>query len=296
MKAIEVKELKKSFGAKEVLREVNLTIERGEIFGFLGRNGAGKSTFIQIMTGITQATGGTVALLGEPADRLDAIKQRIGVMPDTSNLYHDMTARAFLNYMAGLSGVRITKQEIGRLLEQVGLSGTERQKIGSFSFGMKKKISIAQALTGNPELLFLDEPTSGLDPESAIDIQRLLLALKAEGKTIFLTSHNLNEIEKICDRVAIMAEGRIVRYGTVASLQEAMRQEIQIRIRTVPRLEPSHLPSYARLLSQTDDCTQLDLSTEEDIPELLVMLAEQDVKVYEVQIERQSLEEIFLAV
>lgn len=296
MKAIEVKELKKSFGAKEVLREVNLTIERGEIFGFLGRNGAGKSTFIQIMTGITQATGGTVALLGEPADRLDAIKQRIGVMPDTSNLYHDMTARAFLNYMAGLSGVRITKQEIGRLLEQVGLSGTERQKIGSFSFGMKKKISIAQALTGNPELLFLDEPTSGLDPESAIDIQRLLLALKAEGKTIFLTSHNLNEIEKICDRVAIMAEGRIVRYGTVASLQEAMRQEIQIRIRTVPRLEPSHLPSYARFLSQTDDCTQLDLSTEEDIPELLVMLAEQDVKVYEVQIERQSLEEIFLAV
>lgn len=296
MKAIEVKGLKKSFGAKEVLREVNLTVERGEIFGFLGRNGAGKSTFIQIMTGITQATGGTVALLGEPADRLDAIKQRIGVMPDTSNLYHDMTARAFLNYMAGLSGVRITKQEIGRLLEQVGLSGTERQKIGSFSFGMKKKISIAQALTGNPELLFLDEPTSGLDPESAIDIQRLLLALKAEGKTIFLTSHNLNEIEKLCDSVAIMAEGRIVRFGTVASLQEAMRQEIQIRIRTVPRLEPSHLPAYVRLLSQTDDCTQLDLSTEEDIPELLVMLAKQDVKVYEVQIERQSLEEIFLAV
>lgn len=217
-------------------------------------------------------------------------------MPDTSNLYHDMTARAFLNYMAGLSGVRITKQEIGRLLEQVGLSGTERQKIGSFSFGMKKKISIAQALTGNPELLFLDEPTSGLDPESAIEIQRLLLALKADGKTIFLTSHNLNEIEKMCDRVAIMAEGRIVRFGTVASLQEAMRQEIQIRIRTVPRLEPSHLPAYARLLSQTDDCTQLDLSTKEDIPELLVMLAEQDVKVYEVQIERQSLEEIFLAV
>ncbi|MER2033842.1 ABC transporter ATP-binding protein, partial [Exiguobacterium indicum] len=192
MSAIEVKGLKKSFGAKEVLREVNLTVERGEIFGFLGRNGAGKSTFIQIMTGITQATGGTVALLGEPADRLDAIKQRIGVMPDTSNLYHDMTARAFLNYMAGLSGVRITKQEVRRLLEQVGLSGTERQKIGSFSFGMKKKISIAQALTGNPELLFLDEPTSGLDPESAIEIQRLLLALKAEGKTIFLTSHNLN--------------------------------------------------------------------------------------------------------
>ncbi|WP_394679518.1 ATP-binding cassette domain-containing protein [uncultured Exiguobacterium sp.] len=296
MKAIEVKGLKKSFGAKEVLREVNLTVERGEIFGFLGRNGAGKSTFIQIMTGITQATGGTVALLGESADRLDAIKQRIGVMPDTSNLYHDMTARAFLNYMAGLSGVRITKREIGRLLEQVGLSGTERQKIGSFSFGMKKKISIAQALTGNPELLFLDEPTSGLDPESAIDIQRLLLALKAEGKTIFLTSHNLNEIEKMCDRVAIMAEGRIVRFGTVASLQESMRQEIQIRIRTVPRLEPSHLPAYVRLLSQTDDCTQLDLSTEEDIPELLVMLAKQDVKVYEVQIERQSLEEIFLAV
>ncbi|MEI4463926.1 ABC transporter ATP-binding protein [Exiguobacterium indicum] len=296
MSAIEVIGLKKSFGAKEVLREVNLTVERGEIFGFLGRNGAGKSTFIQIMTGITQATGGTVALLGEPADRLDAIKQRIGVMPDTSNLYHDMTARAFLNYMAGLSGVRITKQEIGRLLEQVGLSGTERQKIGSFSFGMKKKISIAQALTGNPELLFLDEPTSGLDPESAIEIQRLLLALKADGKTIFLTSHNLNEIEKMCDRVAIMAEGRIVRFGTVASLQEAMRQEIQIRIRTAPRLETSHLPAYARLLSQAGDCTRLDLSMEEDIPELLVTLAKQDVKVYEVQIERQSLEEIFLAV
>lgn len=296
MNAIEVRGLKKSFGTKEVLREVDLTVERGEIFGFLGRNGAGKSTFIQIMSGITHSTGGTVVLLGKPTDRLDAIKQRIGVMPDTSNLYHDMTARAFLEYMAGLSGVRISKQEVLRLLEQVGLSGTERQKIRSFSFGMKKKISIAQALTGNPELLFLDEPTSGLDPESAIDIQRLLLTLKAEGKTIFLTSHNLNEMEKMCDRVAIMADGRIVRCGTVASLQEAMRQEIQIRIRTVPRLEPSHLPEYARLLSQIDECTRLELTSKEDIPNLLVSLAKQDVKVYEVQIERQSLEEIFLAV
>ncbi|WP_329470882.1 ABC transporter ATP-binding protein [Exiguobacterium sp. 9-2] len=296
MNAIEVRGLKKSFGTKEVLREVDLTVERGEIFGFLGRNGAGKSTFIQIMSGITHSTGGTVALLGEPADRLDAIKQRIGVMPDTSNLYHDMTARAFLEYMAGLSGVRISKQEVLRLLEQVGLSGTERQKIRSFSFGMKKKISIAQALTGNPELLFLDEPTSGLDPESAIDIQRLLLTLKAEGKTIFLTSHNLNEMEKMCDRVAIMADGRIVRCGTVASLQEAMRQEIQIHIRTVPRLEASHLPEYARLLSQTDECTRLELTSKEDIPNLLISLAKQYVKVYEVQIARQSLEEIFLAV
>ncbi|MGX9807872.1 ATP-binding cassette domain-containing protein [Exiguobacterium acetylicum] len=296
MNAIEVRGLTKSFDAKEVLREVNLTVEQGEIFGFLGRNGAGKSTLIQILTGITQASAGTVSLLGEPADRLDAIKRRIGVMPDTSNLYHEMTARAFLEYMAGLSGIHVSKNEVLELLGRVGLSGTERQKIGSFSFGMKKKISIAQALVGNPELLFLDEPTSGLDPESAIDIQRLLFALKADGKTIFLTSHNLNEIEKICDRVAIMAEGRIVRCGTVASLQEAIGQEVQIRIRTVPQLEPSHLPNDVHELSQTDEHTRLNLPTEEDIPELLVMLAKQDIKVYEVHIERQSLEEIFLAV
>ena len=220
MYAIEVKNLEKQYQSKKVLKGINLTVNKGDVFGFLGRNGAGKSTFIHILTGITQKSKGNFEILGESDQNLDVIKKKIGVMPDTSNLYQHMKTLDFLKYMAGLKDDKRNRQGLIDLLNQVGLFNVEKQKIKSFSFGMKKKISMAQALLGNPELIFLDEPTSGLDPESSIEIQELILRLKNEGKTIFLTSHNLNEIERICDQVAIMNEGRIVKIGTVEQLKK----------------------------------------------------------------------------
>lgn len=304
MKAIEVNNLKKEYSTKEILKGIDLIVNKGEIFGFLGRNGAGKSTFIHTLTGITNKTSGTFSILGKNDTEIDQIKTQIGVMPDTSNLYQYMNAVNFLKYMGGIKGDHRTRKEYIKLLNDVGLFNVEKQKIKSFSFGMKKKISIAQALLGDPELIFLDEPTSGLDPESSIDIQRLILNLKELGKTVFLTSHNLNEIEKICDRVAIMNEGKIVKLGTIDELKNNTNKSIQLAIRTIPVLTSQSLlsvldslnKSSIRYIKQQQDFTILELDKEETIPKLVEQLSANQVKVFEIKIEKQSLEDVFLGV
>jgi len=300
MYAIEVSDLKKTYTSKEVLKGLDLKVKSGEIFGFLGRNGAGKSTFIHILTGITQKTSGSFKVLGEPDQNLDSIKRKIGVMPDTSNLYQHMKAIDFLKYMAALKGDKRSTKELKALLEKVGLYNVDKQKIKSFSFGMKKKISIAQALLGAPELIFLDEPTSGLDPESGIEIQNLILTLKEEGKTIFLTSHNLGEIEKICDTVAIMTEGAIAKVGTVDQLKRETKESIQVHVRTSPSITKdymNHLHAIsAEFIKYAQGFTVLELKDEESIPTLISTLTQDKFKIYEVKIETKTLEDVFMAV
>ncbi|MDM5292011.1 ABC transporter ATP-binding protein [Peribacillus simplex] len=300
MKAIEVKDLKKEYSTKEILRGIDFSVNKGEVFGFLGRNGAGKSTFIHILTGITNKTSGSFSILGQNDTEMDQIKKKIGVMPDTSNLYQYMNSVNFLKYMGGIKGDSRSRKEYIELLNKVGLFNVEKQKIKSFSFGMKKKISIAQALLGNPDLIFLDEPTSGLDPESSIEIEQLILKLKSLGKTIFLTSHNLDEIERICDRVAIMNEGKIVKIGTINELKNDTNKSIQLAIRTIPFLNPqslkSLLQSSIRYIKQQQDFTILELDNEESIPELVELLTANQVKIYEMKIEKQSLQDVFMAV
>ncbi|MGX8238693.1 ATP-binding cassette domain-containing protein [Exiguobacterium undae] len=300
MLAIEVNDLHKRYAVNDVLKGIQLHVTQGEIFGFLGRNGAGKSTFIHILTGITQPTSGSFSILGETHHQMERIKQKIGVMPDTSNLYQHMKALDFLKYMAALKGDTRSTAELSQLLEQVGLPHVEKQKIKSFSFGMKKKISIAQALLGNPELIFLDEPTSGLDPESAILIQQLILTLKKQGKTIFLTSHNLTEIEKICDTVAIMTDGMIAKVGTVAQLKHAAKETIHVHLRTNPSLDAMRLHECGitdvQFIKHDQAVSVIEVNEEEVIPLLIEQLTAQRVKIYEVKIEVTSLEDVFMAV
>lgn len=300
MLAIEVNDLHKRYAVNDVLKGIQLHVTQGEIFGFLGRNGAGKSTFIHILTGITQPTSGSFSILGETHHQMERIKQKIGVMPDTSNLYQHMKALEFLKYMAALKGDTRSTAELSQLLEQVGLHHVEKQKIKSFSFGMKKKISIAQALLGNPELIFLDEPTSGLDPESAILIQQLILTLKEQGKTIFLTSHNLTEIEKTCDTVAIMTDGMIAKVGTVAQLKHTAKETIHVHLRTNPSLDAMRLQECGitdvQFIKHDQAVSVIEVNEEEVIPLLIERLTAQRVKIYEVKIEVTSLEDVFMAV
>lgn len=300
MLAIEVNDLHKRYAVNDVLKGIQLRVTQGEIFGFLGRNGAGKSTFIHILTGITQPTSGSFSILGETHHQMERIKQKIGVMPDTSNLYQHMKALEFLKYMAALKGDTRSTAELSQLLEQVGLHHVEKQKIKSFSFGMKKKISIAQALLGNPELIFLDEPTSGLDPESAILIQQLILTLKEQGKTIFLTSHNLTEIEKICDTVAIMTDGMIAKVGTVEQLKHTAKETIHVHLRTNPSLDAMRLQECGitdvQFIKHDQAVSVIEVNEEEVIPLLIERLTAQRVKIYEVKIEVTSLEDVFMAV
>ena len=202
-----VDNLKKSFGQTEVLKGVSFSIERGEIFGFLGRNGAGKSTLIHILTGVMHQTKGEFTLLGQPSKRLDKVKGKIGVFPDVDNFYSDLNAIQHLRFFSKLHNVNVKTEQLEEQLALVGLLKDKHKKVKNFSFGMKKKLGVAQALVGNPEFVILDEPTSGLDPESAIHMRELIKKIASQGKTILLTSHNLDELEKISTKIAILKEG-----------------------------------------------------------------------------------------
>ena len=206
MNVIETHNLTKRFGNKTILNDLNFVVEEGDFFGLIGQNGAGKTTLINTLLGLYHVSGGTFEILGYKKKMLDNVKKELGIMPDVSNLYEDMNAAEFLKYMACLKGIKISKNEVGILLERVGLN-VGNIKIKNYSFGMKKKICIAQALLGNPRLIFLDEPTSGVDPESILKIQDLFKDLNKEGSSIFITSHNLQEIEKLCNKVAILKNG-----------------------------------------------------------------------------------------
>ena len=300
MAAIKIRQLKKRYGDTEVLKNITMDIYPGEIFGFVGHNGAGKSTLIHALTGITHASSGVFEILGFRDAQIDDAKKEIGVMPDVSNLYENMKGISFLKYMGDLAGSRLSKGDYISLMADVGLEGAEWKKIKSYSFGMKKKISLAQALLGNPRIIILDEPTSGLDPESAIKVRQLILKLKQQGKTILLTSHNLDEIEKISDRVGILADGVIKMIGTPSELKNNEKL-IQLKIRTKPMLlepEIAYLNKQLALeinFSQTKDgYSVVTLRTEEDIPLLSKALIEADYLIYEIKIEQQSLEEVFL--
>ncbi|MGP7818076.1 ABC transporter ATP-binding protein [Niallia sp. 01092] len=296
---VEVKQLSKSYGAHPVVKGIDLTINKGEIFGFLGRNGAGKSTFINMLTGIIQPSSGSYILLGEKGQN-DRVKQKIGVMPDYSTFYASSTAMEHLRFLSALSGNAASKGRCLEVLEAVGLSAHANKKTGKFSFGMKKKLGIAQALIHDPELIFLDEPTSGMDVESAIQIYRLIFDLQKRGKTIFMTSHNLDEVEKLCSRIAIMKEGKIVKMGTMDQLRAFYRSNIiaKLKFSPIPKSEQTNLFQWLENtgtdLEIRDTNLTITVNDEKKIAEIIRAFTQCKVDIYRVEVEEPSLEEIFL--
>lgn len=299
MNAIETRQIKKSFGGLPIVKGIDLIVEQGEIFGFLGRNGAGKSTFINMLTGIIQPSSGTYSLLGVIGPN-DQVKKRIGVMPDYSTFYGSLTAIDHLKFLSALSGKPVTKERCMEVLRLVGLESHAYKKAGKFSFGMKKKLGIAQAIIHDPELIFLDEPTSGLDAESAIQIHKLIHDLQKRGKTIFMTSHNLNEVEKICSRIAIMKEGQIVKIGTMDELRAFYRSTITVKLKHSPIPKPEQvtllqwLDSVGTNLEMKEPYLTINMDDEKKIAEMLRAFHQYKVDVYRVEVEEPSLEEIFL--
>lgn len=301
MEILQTKQLTKNYGATPILKGIDLTIHQGEIFGFVGHNGAGKSTFIHTLTGILHKSSGTFNILGASDQQMNQIKPDIGVMPDITNLYNHMKGIQFLRYMGKLTGDKRSRDEYETLMEEVGLENVTKKKIKTYSFGMKKKISIAQALLGNPSFIILDEPTSGLDPESAIHIRRLIKRLQKQGKTILLTSHNLDEIDKISDRVGILSDGVINKLGTPEYLKKDIEAGCRISIRTKPALPEaavqrlsSKLDISLSYLKEEDAYTQVQIGSEEDIPLLSRELAASDFLIYELKIASRSLEDVFM--
>lgn len=210
--AICVNHLKHRFGEKEVLSDINFRIKKGMIFGLLGPSGAGKTTIIKILTGQLRATVGEAVLLGKKSSTLTGADYNdIGIMMDNFGLYERMSCYDNLKFFCKISGVPITK--INEVLEQVGLKNAAKTTVSDLSKGMRNRMLLARAILSSPRVLFLDEPTSGLDPKTTEEIHQLIAGLQEKGTTIFLTTHNMAEAEKLCNTIALLNEGKIIEYG-----------------------------------------------------------------------------------
>ena len=210
---IEVRDLVKQFKNQTALNHLDFSVESGEIFGFLGPSGAGKTTTIKILTGQLLASSGETKLLGKATDALTQdIYQEVGIVTDNSGLYENVSVYRNMKFFADL--LKVDKKRIDFLLERVGLSQDKKKLARRLSKGMRQRLVLARALLHSPKVLFLDEPTSGLDPAIAQAIHKLLKEVQAEGTTIFLTTHNMEEATKLCDRVALLNDGKIVSLDT----------------------------------------------------------------------------------
>ncbi|MFR7590059.1 MAG: ABC transporter ATP-binding protein [Longibaculum sp.] len=210
---IKLNHVSKKFNNELVLKDINAILHKGEILGFLGPSGAGKTTTIKIITGQLHQTSGEACIFGIDSKNIDeTIYEQIGIVTDMSGVYERLTVYDNLRYFSKIHGV--DKKEIDILLERVGLLEHKNKLASKLSKGQTQRLVLSRAILHKPKVLFLDEPTSGLDPSTALKIHQLLLELKSEGMAIFLTTHNMEEATKLCDHVALLNDGKIVEFGT----------------------------------------------------------------------------------
>lgn len=234
--AIAVSNLRKVYSGKAAVDGLSLSVPRGSFFGFLGPNGAGKSTTIRMLTGLIPATSGTIELLGLPMPAEEtAIKQRIGLVPDDSLLFDRLTGLEFLEFVGRMYSLErpLARQRAAELLELFELADEGRKIIGEYSKGMRKRVAMAASLIHRPELFLMDEPFEGVDAVGARLMKDILLDQVRHGATVFLTSHVLEVVERLCDHAAIINEGRIVAEGSMAELRSGSETLEDVFVRTV---------------------------------------------------------------
>ncbi|HWE95388.1 MAG TPA: ATP-binding cassette domain-containing protein [Tepidisphaeraceae bacterium] len=229
--AIDLKHVAKIYrGNIHALQGIGMHVRRGEVFGLLGPNGAGKSTLVKIMMTVVRPTRAEGTILGNPVGDKSTLA-RVGYLPENHRFPRYLTGRQTLEFFGALAKVdrRTAKRRAGELLDTVGMAGWANHKVGTYSKGMMQRIGLAQALMGDPDLVLLDEPTDGVDPVGRKDIRDVMSRLRRQGKTVFLNSHVLTELESICDRVAILVRGQVARQGTIDELTVA-RQRYEIEL------------------------------------------------------------------
>jgi ABC-2 type transport system ATP-binding protein len=236
-RAIQVEDLTKYYGRPGsgvlAVDHVSFGVYQGEVFGFLGPNGAGKTTTIRILTGLTRPTAGQARVLGLDLSRdLSRVKKRIGVVPEASNLYNELTASGNLVFSMQLYGVprRERTRRANELLERFRLADKRDVPFARLSRGMKRALTIAAALSHRPEVVFLDEPTTGLDVVSAREVRQTIAGLRERGVTVFLTTHYLEEAERLCDRIALLVRGQIVALNTVDGLKAQVKEATAVEV------------------------------------------------------------------
>ncbi len=286
--------LHKSFGEKTAVADLTLTVNHGEVFGFLGPNGAGKTTSVKMLLGLVHPSGGTGEMLGAPLGD-PAARARAGFLPEHFRFHGWLTGAEFLRLHGQLHGIEksVLAQRILELLDLVGLVDAGDKKLGAYSKGMLQRIGLAQALINEPELVILDEPTSGLDPFGRRLVRDIVRDLRDMGRTVFINSHLLSEIEVTCDRAAFIHQGRIVR---AVDLHESDVPVVRVHAR-VGALGPEVLAGLAALAAdvQAENGTlAFSVPDEAALPGVHRYLVEQGVDVYAFRPEKQSLEDLFV--
>ncbi len=293
--ALEAQALRKDFGSKTAVRDLTLSVPRGEVFGFLGPNGAGKTTSIKMLLGLVHPTSGGGRLLGAPIGAPRA-RARVGYLPEHFAFHEWLRGRELLRFhgrLLGLGGEALESSLEG-LLRRVELGEAGDQCLREYSKGMKQRIGLAQALLGEPDLVFLDEPTSGLDPLGRLLVRDVIRDLKARGTTVFLNSHLLSEVEVTCDRVAFVKAGRVVREMTLGAAERDL--EVELRLDRVSPTILEALAGFGRDVREEDGRIRLHVDGEECLPEVSRWLAAQGVGLYHLAARRRSLEDVFLEV
>ncbi|HZU70210.1 MAG TPA: ABC transporter ATP-binding protein [Ktedonobacteraceae bacterium] len=294
--AVEIQGLRKVYQQIIAVDDISLVTYRGEAFGFLGPNGAGKSTVVKILTGLVAPTKGTVRVLGQPINHVES-RRRIGYLPEFPSFHRWFKAHDFLEFHGRLYGLRgaTLEKRITEVLEMVGLSGRDHQKLGTFSKGMLQRIGLAQALINKPDLVILDELVSGLDPVGQRDMRELLRELREEGTSIFLNSHLLADVEAICDRVAIINQGRILKVGAPAELFDK-RKVFEVRVSQVTEELLLRLKSVALSIEMQEDdpnSLQVEVQREGQSADIADIVYACGARLYTLAPRRLSLEQIF---
>ena len=302
--AVVVRDLSKAFEDVQAVAGISFTVHRGELFGFLGPNGAGKTTTINLLTGLARPDAGSVHVGGiDCTGRPRAAQHLVGVVPDESNLYPELTGFENLCFCAALYGIRKTERQkrARELLESFALAGASDRKFAGYSKGMKRKLTIAAGIIHRPDILFLDEPTAGIDVASARQLRQLVAELHDRGTTIFLTTHYIEEAERLCDRIAFIVSGRIVRIDTVEHLVQPVQEKHAVRISfaTTPGdLRDGLSESFPKLgfTFAGNDVLRVESDRPVRVGPLIRFLEEHGAEVSEARRMRPSLEDVFVEI
>lgn len=289
MSAVEIRGLRKSYGSFEAVRGIDLTVETGEVFALLGPNGAGKTTTVEILEGHRQRSSGEVSVLGhDPGRHERALKERMGIVLQQTGVDEYLTVREVVQMVAGYYPA---PRDVDEVIGLAGLGEQRDQRVNKLSGGQKRRVDLAVALAGDPELLFLDEPTTGFDPSARRQAWETVRGLASLGKTIFLTTHFMDEAQALADRLAIMADGRIVATGTANELIGASTPSTHVRFRLADGVEPPtdlgvHAAASAYELETTEPTRTLH--------ELTAWALSAGVELHDLEVGRRSLEDVYL--
>jgi len=294
---IEAYGLTKRFEDLTAVGDLNLVVEEGEVLGFIGPNGAGKTTTIRMLAGIIVPTSGHAQVAGlRPDQEPERLHEVVGLLTESPGFYYRLSAQRNLEYFAGFySGIEVDAQ-VAKYLRLMRLWERRQDRVGTLSRGMRKRLALARAMLHEPKVLFLDEPTTGLDPEAAREVREMIKVLGAEGRTIFLSTHNLAEAELLCQRIAVIRT-RLLALDTPERLRRRLfRREVTIRLETVGRslLDAVKKLAFVQKVSQNSNQLIVELADpEKNRPELVKCIVDAGGRVMDVSEEHHSLEEVY---